>query len=121
MKVKMEGLQELQAKLARFAQTESEQIENKALTEAADFLRGKIEETTPYRTGALQEAIIAGEVNNGKIEVGPSQQGPAFRAHFLEFGTRYMRAQPFMRPAFESSKNEVMKIMADEIKRGMGI
>ncbi|MDX1769884.1 MAG: hypothetical protein R3328_00015 [Planococcaceae bacterium] len=32
-----------------------------------------------------------------------------------------MSAQPFMRPAFESSKSTIEKIMADEIRKGLGL
>lgn len=119
MKVEMKGLEELQEKLNQMASDEAKQIENKALTESADYLVEKIKEGTPVRYGDLQESITEGEVVNGKIQVGPSQQGPAFRAHFIEFGTKYMRAQPFMRPAFEVSKDKLIKIMGDEIRKGL--
>lgn len=115
----MQGLEELKSQLSRLAGAEKEQIENKVLTESADYLIGKIKESTPVRTGKLEAAITSGEVADGKIQVGPSQQGPAFRAHFLEFGTKYMRAQPFMRPAFEASKDKLIRIMGDELKKGL--
>lgn len=119
--VKMDGLAELQKELARFAQTKREQVENKSLTEAGEYLRLKIQGMTRVRTGALKAAIVKGEVINGKIQIGPSQQGPAFRAHFLEFGTSKMPAQPFMRPAFEVSKSTIERIMAEEIRKGLGL
>lgn len=118
-RLEMEGLAELQRNLARFAQTEREQVENKALAEAGEYLREKIQGMTRVRTGALKAAIIKGEVIEGKIQIGPSQQGPAFRAHFVEFGTSHSKAQPFMRPAFEVSKDRLIQIMSAEIRRGL--
>lgn len=115
----MDGLAELQSQLAKFAN--SEEVTNTALTEAGEYLRLKIQGMTRVRTGALKMAITKGEVINGKIQIGPSQQGPAFRAHFLEFGTSKMSAQPFMRPAFEVSKSKIEQIMAEEIRKGLGI
>lgn len=119
--IKMDGLEELQKQLSKYAQTERERVENKALTEAGEHLRLKIQGMTPVRTGKLKATIVKGEVIDGKIQVGPSQQGPAYRAHFLEFGTTKMPAQPFMRPAFEASKTTVEKIMANEIRKGLGL
>jgi HK97 gp10 family phage protein len=117
--VQMDGLAELQKKLAKFANSEA--VTNVALEKAGEHLRQKIQDMTRVRTGALKEAIVKGEVINGKIQIGPSQQGPAFRAHFVEFGTSKMTAQPFMRPAFESSKSTIEKIMAEEIRKGLGL
>lgn len=115
----MKGLEELQKKMATFAVDKREYYETKALTEAAQYLREQIHDRVPVRTGDLQESIAEGEVIDGKVQVGPSQQGPAFRAHFLEFGTKYMAAQPFMRPAFEVSKDKLIKIMGRELMKGL--
>ena len=121
--VTMDGLSELQAKLAKFAK--SEEVTNVALEKAGEHLRSEIQGMTPVRKGpsggALKAAIVKGEVINGKIQIGPSQQGPAFRAHFVEFGTSKMPAQPFMRPAFEQSKSTIENIMASEIRKGLGL
>lgn len=117
--VKMDGLQELQTKLRSYAQSEIEPIEKKALTEAGEYLRKEIQNSTPIRTGKLKAAIVKSEVIDGKIQIGPSQQGPAFRAHFIEFGTKFQSAQPFIRPAFFASKSRIEQIMADEIRKGL--
>lgn len=117
--VNMSGLDDLRNRLKLFASPEP--IVKNALEKSGEHLRGAIENTTPVRTGALKAAIIKGEVKDNKIQVGPSQQGPAFRAHFLEFGTSRMSAQPFMAPALESSKSKIEQIMAQEIRKGLGI
>ena len=117
--VKMDGLEELQKNLASFSNRT--EVESKALEEAGEYLRTKIQSMTPVRKGLLKASITKSEVLEGKIQIGPSQQGPAFRAHFIEFGTSKMRAQPFMRPAFEMSKPTIEKIMADEIRKGLGL
>lgn len=117
--VKMEGLAELQKKIATFSNRT--EVESKALEEAGEYLRSKIQDMTPVRKGLLKASITKSEVINGKIQIGPSQQGPAFRAHFIEFGTSKMRAQPFMRPAFEMAKPTIEKIMAEEIRKGLGL
>lgn len=117
--MKMEGLDELRAKLDSYANKVG--VTNTALEKAAEHLRGAIANSVTVRTGALKAAIIKGEVKNGKVLIGPSQQGPAFRAHFVEFGTKYMTAKPFMRPTFQREKKTIEKIMADEIRKGLGL
>src|SRR5690606_1574350 len=93
-------------------------IEKKALEEAGEHMRKEIQYSVPVRTGALKATIIKESVQNGKILIGPSQQGPAFRAHFVEYGTSKMSAKPFMRPTFEREKSRVESILANEIRRG---
>jgi HK97 gp10 family phage protein len=41
----------------------------------------------------------------------------AYYAAMVEYGTRNMPAKPYMRPAFESSKGEVMRIAEAEVKK----
>ena len=118
--VKIEGLDELRHRLKSFANPEP--IIKVALEQSGEHLRSAIQAITPVgATGNLQEAIVKGEVIDGKILIGPSQKGPAFRAHFVEFGTSKMSAKPFMRPAFEQQKSKVEQIMAEEIRKGLGL
>lgn len=117
--VSFEGLDELRTRLESMAN--SEEIKQRALESSGEHLREAIAKSVPVRTGALKAAIIKGEVQDGKILIGPSRQGPAFRAHFVEFGTSKMRAKPFLRPTFEQEKDTVQKIMADEIRKGLGL
>lgn len=121
--VKMDGLDELRKKLKSFSSPDP--IIKVALEKSGEHLRGAIADLTPVRKGplggALKAAITKGEVIDGKIQIGPSQQGPDFRAHFVEFGTKFQKAQPFMRPAFEQQKKKVEQIMAEEIRKGLGI
>ncbi|MBO0586118.1 HK97-gp10 family putative phage morphogenesis protein [Sporosarcina sp. E16_8] len=118
-RIEMTGLAELQARLSQMANATN--IEKDALTEAGEHLRKEIQNNVPVRTGKLKESITKDEVVDGKIQIGPSQQGPAFRAHFVEFGTRKMSARPFMRPTFEREKTRIEQIMAEQIRRGLGL
>ncbi len=45
--------------------------------------------------------------------------GKAFWGMFLEFGTRFMAARPFLRPAFESKKYEALKVFGQELGAGI--
>lgn len=49
----------------------------------------------------------------GIVREGKTADRPARRAHFVEFGTRKMRAEPFMLPAAESQKQPYLsRVMA---------
>lgn len=117
--ITFEGLEDLRRQLENL--TNRTDVEKKALETAGEHLRKEIQNSVTVRTGALKAAITKGEVQNGKILIGPSQQGPAFRAHFLEYGTSKMSAKPFMRPTFEQQKSRLEQIIADELRRGLGL
>ena len=118
-RITFEGLDELRRRLADLSDRSN--VEKKALEEAGEHLRKEIQNSVPVKTGALKAAIVKDNVMNGKIFIGPSQQGPAFRAHFVEFGTSKMTAKPFMRPTFEREKGRIESILAQEIRRGLGL
>lgn len=43
----------------------------------------------------------------------------AFWGVFLEFGTRYIAARPWFRPAIEGSKDQAAKAMRDQLGKGI--
>jgi HK97 gp10 family phage protein len=45
--------------------------------------------------------------------------GDAFYWTFVEFGTSRMDAQPFMRPAFETRKNQALDLIIDGLRYGV--
>lgn len=119
--MKVEGLEKLQHKLANIQLDEA--TRNRALMAGGKHMRNEISKNTPVgQTGKLKESIATSEVSSdGKILIGPSQQGPDFRAHFPEFGTSKMKAQPYMRPTYEREIKEAERIMGDEVKKGLGL
>src|SRR5215469_9842427 len=42
-------------------------------------------------------------------------------SRFLEFGTSKMAARPFMTPAFESTKDEVLEFIISDLKDALGL
>lgn len=62
----------------------------------ADFDKG-------YQTGETKRSIDLEIIENGfAAAVGPQTD----YAYYLEYGTRFMDAQPFVRPAFEEQSRE---------------
>lgn len=115
----LEGLEELTRKLEGIA--DSDRTEKVALEKAADYLVQKAKIITPTLSTKLKESIVRGDVENGSVLIGPAKNVVDWRAHFVEFGTSKARAKPFMGPAFQSSKAEIQRILANELRRGMGL
>ena len=65
----------------------------------ADFTQG-------YQTGVLRSSITS-EVSGLEGKVGTNKD----YAPFVEFGTSKMGAQPFLFPALEEKKNEIMELL----------
>ena len=59
--------------------------------------------------------------NRGKGRAGKTYmvEGTAFYWMFLEFGTEKMAARPFLRPAFESRKEEALAVITAELNAGI--
>ena len=80
------------------------EIEDK-LTQSAVIVERKAKELCPVATGTLKRSI------NSIIEKYRAIIGSALKyAPFVEMGTSRMRAQPYLRPALLSLKNQLNKI-----------
>lgn len=105
--IKIEGIEKLQAKLKknvqmddvkRVVKTNGAQLKNK-MVRNANFVKG-------YQTGTTKRHIFRNTKDSGlTVEVGPTTE----YSPYLEFGTRFMAAQPFIRPALDEQKKEFVK------------
>ena len=69
-----------------------------------------------FRIGILRGAVLA-EMEKGNPDKGLGSATPHWR--LLEFGTQYMRAQPFMRPALENSISAVTSTFITEYEKAL--
>lgn len=58
-------------------------------------------------------------VRHGKPKKGAKKQDDPFYWHFSEFGTSKQAARPFIRPAFEESKEQVLEVVAETLRAGI--
>jgi len=77
-------------------------------------IAGKVE-----KTNSDTYAQINIGVRHGKPKKNAKRQDDPFYWHFHEFGTSKMAARPFMRPAFEESKDDVVTAMTERLKKGL--
>ena len=103
-KIKIEGLDKLEKALKdnitlddvkRVVRHNGSQLQKK-MQSNADFAKG-------YQTGTTKRSIGLDITNSGfNAEVGPETE----YSPYLEYGTRFMDAQPFVRPAFEEQEQK---------------
>lgn len=107
----LKGVDALEGKLNRLARDVQKKLLTTALKNAADITRQRASELAPVRTGRLRKEEILVKVggesklDHAVVRVGPSKT--AFYGLFQEIGTIHMTARPFLRPAFEETKELV--------------
>lgn len=103
-KIKIEGLDKLEKALRenvtmndvkKVVRQNGSQLQQK-MQQNADFTRG-------YQTGTTKRSISLNMTDGGfTAEVGATTE----YAPYLEYGTRFMDAQPFVRPALEEQEKK---------------
>ncbi len=98
-----------------------ESQQEKIIMAGAKILKSEIEARAPVLTGNLKQHIVITELKKGSegafVYVGPSDPGKAFYAKFLEFGSKYIRARPFVEPAYLSVRSQMLVAMATAAKK----
>lgn len=103
--IKVVGMEKLQKKLKQNVRMDD--VKRIVHHHGAE-MQEKAQEKAPVDTGYLKRSIGL-EITDGGMsaEVEPAADyGP-----YPEFGTRFMEAQPYMRPAFEEQSKEFRKDM----------
>lgn len=89
-----------------------------ALDKGADVLQGAMSSLAPRDTGELAENIGKEMTRLGskraQIAVAPEKE--AFHGIFQELGTSEMPAQPFMRPALDTTRDTIVQTVVDELR-----
>ena len=103
MQHSVEGFREADAKLAALIGGLDPARERAILHEGAALIVDEAKRLAPYKTGQLRP-------------VGSIEDGDVYYAKFQEFGTRYMRAQPFMRPAIAARRDEAKGLVLTRLR-----
>ena len=93
--IDVQGVEEFVAALQRFDTALQEQV-RAWLYDWAQRVEAEAKRRVPVHTGYLQSTIYA-KIKEWVVEIGAR----AAYAYFVEFGTRFMRAQPFLYPALQ--------------------
>jgi len=108
--LKITGLDRIREGLAT-APHELQVVANRVVDEEMSRVTERAREIVPVRTGYLRSTIYSKRTGFLGWEVGAS----AFYAGFIEFGTRYMRARPYLRPAVEEKVPLVREALKDAL------
>jgi len=122
MEIEILGLTELEDNLSNL-----EEKLGKALAEALDKISEKIRDDAkgfaPVDTGALRKSIRTEK--KGKLQVSiiaggggvinPKTGREVDYAGYVEFGTSRMSPQPYMQPALEKNRDEILRIVKEKV------
>lgn len=113
MSVVVTGITAVTRKLERIDK-EAARAAGRAAIEGAKEVAKEARNRAPVRTGELKRSIKHGRGDTkGSARAGTN----LWRAHFAEFGTVKAAAQPYLHPAFESLRDEIVdKIIAAEMR-----
>ena len=124
--VNITGMQELLDKLEAMGR-KGASIENEALRAAADPVAKDMKSLVKVSTTNHMHIRDDIEISKIKtkagvrfIEIGPGIK-TNWRAKFLEFGTSKASAHPFIQPAFEKNKRNVIEIIKNKLREGLGL
>ena len=108
--IKVVGLEKLQKKLKQNVRMEDVK---KVVRHNGAEMQAKAQQNAPVDTGTLKRSIGL-EITDGGMsaEVEPMAE----YAPYVELGTRFMEAQPYLKPAFEEQSKEFRKDMQKLVK-----
>jgi len=126
---RVDGLRELDAALQQLSSRMSKTVVERTLIKAAEPVERTAKALAPVLTGSLRDSLSVGrKLSNrqrrrsrreSEVEVFVGANALP-HAHLQEFGTINHAAQPFMRPAWDQHKGEVLdsiaQLLGEEIK-----
>jgi len=119
----IQGIEELESKLADMERSVRRKVLRAAVKQAAELTRTRAAELAPVLTGKLKGNEIISVVdslstsNSVVVRVGPGMK--TFYGLFDEFGTAHSTAEPFLSPAYEETKDNVLKKIAADFKEAV--
>lgn len=124
--MELEGMEEVFAKIDELGKKANRCV-NAALKAGAEPILQDAITNAPERTGKGKKGLKVGGIKTLKgtkyVEIGLTKGdiSKIFYLKFHEFGTSKMKARPFLQPALEKNKRVAQQIIANELKKGLGI
>jgi HK97 gp10 family phage protein len=111
IKCDVKGIEEFQQAMRNFDSGIQRHVHRLLASWAAD-VKALAKQLVPVRTGHLRQSIYA-EVREWVVRIGAE----ATYALFVELGTRYMQARPYIYPAIQAHLPELESIIRDAIEQ----
>lgn len=112
--LRLDGTAQMQRRLLGLIPQVQHVIAPRAVAVGAQLVVSVARKLAPVDTGRLRDAIAYEAVPDAKdptVAIGV-RRPVSRRLHFVEFGTRFQAAQPFMRPAMDGSRGQMLQLMA---------
>ena len=106
----VQGVREFQAAMRTFQNAMQTYVHRQLVSWAAD-VKAEAMRRAPVKTGHLRSSIYA-VVRDWGINIGAE----ATYALFVEVGTRYLRARPYIWPSIQSHLQELEQIVSEAIE-----
>ena len=127
IRTRIEGADALDRLLKQLPEKVARNVLRGAVRKGAKVVEAEMRQRAPVGpTGNLKASITQRGVKTKDKRmltrrVGSFKGGglKGYHAHFIEFGTVKMAARPFLRPAWDQTKGEALKVMGKELGRGI--
>ena len=132
IEIQVEGLDKLRRALLELPKELHKGPLRASVSAGAKVVQKQAALLAPIDEGTLKKAIYRSRSREGSSSVQEMaivgvRYGKRFRRRgldawywrFIEFGTRKMRARPFMRPAFEQTKREQIEAIRDRLAKAI--
>lgn len=134
VEIKLEGFDQLARQLRELPQALAKNALRAAVNAGATEVRKEVQARAPVLTGRLRKSVYQAQVRElsslyRQVYIVGVRSGPkrtktgakdrsrdAFYWRFLEFGTRYIAARPFLRPALATKKGAAIEAMARKLR-----
>ena len=107
--VAVEGVEEFKAAMDKFDSAMQSHVQGQ-LASWAEAVKALAKQLVPVKTGHLRDSIYA-KISEWVAEIGSE----AAYALFVEFGTRRMRARPYLFPAIQEHLPRLEEIVCEAI------
>lgn len=108
--IDIDGVEEFKEAMAKFDSGMQRHVHRQLVSWAAD-VKASARRIVPVRTGHLRGSIFA-KIKEWVAEIGAE----ATYAMFVELGTRYMRARPYLYPAIQEHLPRLEAIISEGIE-----
>lgn len=126
VKVKIEGLRELDRALGELPKATAKAALRKVLRDAAEPMAQRMRAGAPFDTYRLHESIdVSTQLSSRQRALHKSENKPSFQEMFVgtnnpagvqqEFGNENHPAQPFARPAWDAEKMPTLQRISDSL------
>lgn len=129
--VQLTGFKELHDALLKLPDRVAKNALRSAVNAGASVIKKQVRQNAPTDTGLLKKNVYQKQIREASGQYQQTfavgvRQGKArnkdgtkkelpYYWRFMEFGTSKMPARPFIRPAFESKKEDAVKAIADKL------